>query len=365
MSLAEPLQQIDRTYVLHRGRKLSYFGGCDYFRMSSHPAVLKALAEGTRKFGLNVAASRTTTGNHELFGQLEKELARFFGVESAILLSNGYATNLAFAQSFADHFIHAIMDDRSHGSLTDAAALLNAPVRFFRHQDPVHAKQQLGRSGKNARPLFLTDGLFAHDGSLAPLEQYLDALPRSGMLLVDDAHGAGTIGRNGRGTPEVCGVSDPRLVQTISLSKAFGVYGGAILGTETIIGQVREQSRIFRGNTPPPLPLVNAALASLKVLNANASLRRQLNSNTQIIKDALRSAGWKLADNSSPLVGIVPASGQQAERMRRRLLRSGVYPSLVRYGHTPPPGAFRFAISSEHTELQLAALATGLGKPGE
>ena len=100
MPLAEPLQQVDRTFVLHRGHKLIYFGGCDYFRLSSHPDVLRALAEGVEKFGLNVAASRMTTGNHRLFGQLENELANFFNVEGAALLSNGYATNLAFAQSF-------------------------------------------------------------------------------------------------------------------------------------------------------------------------------------------------------------------------------------------------------------------------
>ncbi|HEY0548623.1 MAG TPA: hypothetical protein VGF13_03420, partial [Verrucomicrobiae bacterium] len=118
--LAPPLQQIDRTMVLHRGRKLIYFGGCDYFRLASHPEVLCALRVGAEKFGLNAAASRSTTGNHVLFGKLEKELARFFGVERAALLSTGYATNLAFTQTFAAEFTHALMDERSHGSPRDA-----------------------------------------------------------------------------------------------------------------------------------------------------------------------------------------------------------------------------------------------------
>lgn len=362
MSLAEPLQQIDRTFVLHRGQKLNYFGGCDYFRMSSHPDVLRAISEGIQKFGLNVAASRATTGNHELFGKLETELAKFFGAEDAILLSNGYATNLAFAQSFSSHFTHAFIDERSHSSLLDASALLDIRTVKFRHRNAEHLRKRLAPLHK-ARPLVITDGLFAHDGSVAPLAEYLAALPRNGMLLVDDAHGGGTIGRTGKGSPEVCGVRDARLVQTISLSKAFGVYGGAVLGSENMIGTLRERSRIFQGNTPPPLPLVNAVLTSLKILKTDRSLRTRLNANARHLKNALRSAGWPLAENTSPVVAIVPESSSHAESLRRGLLRSKVFPSLIRYGHTPAPGYFRFVISSEHTRAQLDALAAGLGAP--
>src|SRR5258708_13325569 len=104
MTEPEPLQQIDRTYVRFRGRKLSYFSGCDYFRLASHPEVIAALEEGVRKYGLNVAASRLTTGNHILYQQLEKRLAAFFDVENALLLSGGYVTNLIFPQTFPGNF---------------------------------------------------------------------------------------------------------------------------------------------------------------------------------------------------------------------------------------------------------------------
>ena len=194
MSLAEPLQQTGRTFVRHRGRKLIYFGGCDYFRLASHPEVLRALHEGAEQFGLNVAASRSTTGNHRLFGALEKALAKFFGVERAALLSNGYATNLAVAQTFAGEFTHALLDERSHGSPRDAVLLLGCPVATFRHRDPKDFSRVLKSCGRKARPFVLTDGMFSHDGSLAPLREYLAALPSRGLLLVDDAHGAGTLG---------------------------------------------------------------------------------------------------------------------------------------------------------------------------
>jgi 8-amino-7-oxononanoate synthase len=355
MRLAEPLQQIQRTMVLHHGRKLIYFGGCDYFRLASHPEVLRALCDGAEKFGLNVAASRSTTGNHALFGKLEKELAKFFGVERAALLSNGYVTNLAFVQTFSEKFTHALMDERSHGSLRDAAEFLKCPVHTFRHLNTTDFSQMLKSLGRSARPLVLTDGMFSHDGSVAPLRDYLDALPRRAVLLVDDAHGAGVLGKRGRGTPEVCRVRDDRMVQTISLSKAFGVYGGAVLGSARIIETVQERSRILTGNTPLPLPLANAALASLRVLRSDASLRVRLNSNTTRIKKALASSKAAIADNQSPIVAVTPRTARHASHLIHELLREGIFPSLIRYAGFPP--CFRFAISSEHTPRQLDRLA--------
>src|SRR5438445_5952373 len=125
MTEPEPLQQVERTYVRFRKRKLSYFSGCDYFRLASHPEVIAALKEGVTKYGLNVAASRLTTGNHVLYGELEKRLAAFFDAESALLVSGGYVTNLIVAQALGGNFSHAIVDEKAHPSLSDAARLLD------------------------------------------------------------------------------------------------------------------------------------------------------------------------------------------------------------------------------------------------
>lgn len=360
MSLTAPLQQVHRTRVLHRGRELDYYGGCDYFRLASHPAVLRALREGAARFGLNVAASRTTTGNHELFGRLERELARFFRRPRAALLSSGYAANLAFAQSVAGRFTHALLDERAHGSLADAAQLLGCPVRRFRHRETADVRRQWRALGRPARMLLMTDGLFAHDGSLARLNELLEVLPSRGLLLLDDAHGAGTLGRNGRGTPEIFGGRDARLVQTFSLSKAFGVYGGAVVGASGWIDALQNHSRLFMGNTPPPLPLVNAVLRSLEILRGDCAPRRRLGANVARVKDALRIAGLPVAANHSPIVGLVPESARVADRVSRALRRAGVFPPLIRYGKGAPHGFFRFALSSEHSAAQLDRLTRAL-----
>jgi 7-keto-8-aminopelargonate synthetase-like enzyme len=345
---------------MHRRRKLIYFGGCDYFRLASHPEVLRALQEGLKEYGLNVAASRTTTGNHKLFGQLEVALAKFFRAEGAALVSSGYAANLAFTQSVAGKFTHALLDGRAHGSLRDASELLICPVIPFRHRDVADLRWHLRKLDRTARPLVMTDGMFAHDGSLAPLDNYLAAMPRRGILLVDDAHGAGTLGKAGRGTPEVFGLRDPRLVQTFSLSKAFGVYGGAVVGNARVVEAIQGTSRIFIGNTPPPLPLVSAVLKSMELLRTDNSFRQRLRANTTRIKTALRVGGIALAENDSPVVAIVPATAGMAALISRQLSRTGIFPPLIRYGGGTSHGFFRFAISSEHTPMQLETLAKAL-----
>lgn len=359
MTLSPPLQQVDRTYVRFQGRKLSYFAGCDYFRLASHPQVLKATTDGVQRYGLNVSASRITTGNHALYGELEQRLAGFFGTESATLASNGYAPNLMVAQALAGQFSHALIDERAHGCLADAAHLLDCPVVKFRHRDATDVTSILQRIG-HIRPLILTDGMFSHDGAIAPLKDYLAVLPRGGMILLDDAHGAGVLGKNGRGTAEHLGVPTARIIQTITLSKAFGVYGGAVLGPRELRSAIIAKSHLFSGNTPLPLPLANAALKSLAILKTDKKLRARLVHNTQFVKTELKKLSLAIPETPSPIIPIVPQSAKEADRLKKRLLAHNIYPSFIKYPGGPDSGYFRFAISSEHTQKQLENLVAAL-----
>ena len=361
-SLGEPLQQVERTFVLRRGRKLCYFGGCDYFRLSSHPAVLAAMREGLEEFGLNVAASRKTTGNHPLYEKLEAALAAFFGVDAAVLVSNGYLANLVVAQALAGDFTHALIDERAHASLFDAAAAApGCRLMPFKHRDAADARRAARVAGRRARLLLLTDGLFSHSGQVAPLGDYLRLLPKNTVLLVDDAHGAGTLGRQCRGTVEWLGVSEERIIQTVTLSKAFGVYGGAVLGSRRLRDRIVSRSRLFTGNTPLPPPLANAALMALQVVRADARMRRRLLVNTRYVKAAFDEAGFPATDGPGPIVAIEPRGARHAESLRRRLLAHGIHPPLIHYLGGPASGYFRFAISSEHSAEQLDALARCIG----
>lgn len=354
------LEQVDRTYVRFEGRKFSYFSGCDYYRLSSHPKVVAALRRGLERDGLNVAASRVTTGNHRLYLELEAALANFFGAECATVLSNGYVANLAVTQALAGNYSHALIDDGAHLSLIDAALWLQCPIVRFRHLDSEDLRAQVRRIGKSAKPILLTDGLFAHDGKIAPLEDYLRAMPRIGVLLVDDAHAAGILGATGKGTLEHLGVSRGRVIQTITLSKAVGVYGGAVLGGVALRDKILSQSHVFIGNTPLPLPLVAATLEALKLLFNGEQLRRRLMAKVNYVKRRLRENGVLAGDTPSPIISLAVNRTGELTALKKRLRAAKIFPPFIKYPGGPGSGYFRFAISCEHTQEQLDDLVGAL-----
>ena len=259
------------------------------------------------------------------------------------------------AQALAGKFSHALIDERAHGSLVDAAVFFDCPIIRFPYRDAAAVTRIAQRIGQQSRPVLLTDGLFSHDGELAPIGDYLSVLPRDAAILLDDAHGAGTLGKTGKGTVEQPGVRSNRIIQTISLSKAFGVYGGAVLGQRSLCNRIREGSRLFGGNTPPPLPLVNAALRAVQIVKSDKSLRLRLERNVRYVKGELCRTGF-IADTPSPIVSVVPRRARDVLRLSKSLLARQIYPSLIRYPGGAASGYFRFAISSEHSLEQLGNL---------
>ena len=358
--LPDPLQQVDGTWVLHRGRKLTYFGGCDYLRLACHAAVRAAATTAMAQFGLNVAASRLTTGNHRLYIQLEDRLASFFGAEQAVLVPTGYVGNLMAIQALGNGVTHAILDEQSHPSLVDAARNLGCPAIAFKHLDPSSLARALKRLGPACRTILLTDGVFARDGAIAPLADYLRYLPARSLVILDDAHGAGILGAHGRGTLEYLGLPRRNVVQTVTLSKAFGAYGGAILTSRDHARQIVARSGAFAGSTPVPLPLAGAALVAIDLVEAEPARRQRLLKNAATIKEALRTQGIEIPDNPSPIISITPSTRAGTERLKRRLEARDIFPSLIRYPGGPAGAYFRFAISSEHTPTQLGLLIDAL-----
>ncbi len=365
--LPEPLQQVDRVFVRARGRTLVYFGGCDYFRLASHPAVKRAAHDAIERFGLNVAASRRTSGNHAVYGRLEESLRRFFLAPAAVLASSGYATATFVAQALAGEITHLLLDENAHASLVDAEPILGCKVVRFAHRSVVDLRRTLRGLGTKARVMIATDGMFSATGALAPLPEYLALLPASGRLWIDDAHGVGSLGRTGKGTWEALTSSGPfdgeeRVLMTLTLSKAFGCYGGAVLGSKELAGAIRERSRLFTGNTPLPPPLAAASLKAIGVLRATPGLRRRLESNVALLRGLLREAGWPVEESPSPVLALKPADAAQAEEMKRRLLRAGILPPFMRYPGGGEGGFFRIAVSSWHSSGQIRGLAAAVGR---
>jgi len=341
-------------------RTLTHFSGCDYFRLARDPRVAQAARAALRSHGLNVAASRRTTGNHPIYALLEGALAEFFGAEAAVVLPDGYCAPLAVAQALAGEYTHALVDELAHAALLDAARMLAVPVSAFKHRDPGALAKLAAKCGRQARPLVLTDGMFSHDGSVAPLRAYLKILPARGLLLVDDAHGAGVLGATGRGALEHAGVGRRRIVQCATLSKAFGAYGGVVLASRALRERILARSRLFAGTTPLPPPLAGAALRAIKILRREPSRRNRLRQNALQVRARLRAAGWNVADTPGPIVRLPALEATQASELKSRLLAAGIYPPFLKYGNASASGCFRFVISSEHTQGQLDTLVRAL-----
>lgn len=345
-----PLRLVDRVCVLSRGRKLVYFAGCDYLRLSSQRRVLRAIEEGLKRFGLSTAASRKTTGNHEIYGALEKAVAGFFGAEAAVLASSGYLANVAAGQALRGVVDRVLIDERCHWSLREAVASLNAPVAPFQHRDPEDLRRKAG-PGRRSRLLVVTDGVFAHDGSVAPLKRYREACGGEALLWVDDAHGVGVLGVSGGGLVESAGLSRARLIETVTFSKAFGVYGGAVVCDKSVRQRLIANSAVVSGNTPMPLPLACGVLAALNEIKSNPVLRQRLENNIGLF--------WNVFGLAQPevLIPIVALRPEKPAAVARALRAAGVFPSLIQYPGGTTGSYFRFAISSAHTREQVTRLA--------
>ncbi len=345
--------------VRYRGRDLTYFGGCDYLRLSVHPLSIQA-AKKASDFGLGVAASRRTTGNHPAIIALEQELADFFDAESSILMATGYGMNLAIGQALSGRFTHALIDDRAHVSLQDATRFLGAEVRPFRHRDP-HSLELIYRELPfDARPIVLTDGMFPLEGTVPPLQEYRRRIGDDVWWWIDDCHAVGTLGAKGRGSLEHLGWSRRHVLQVITLSKALGSFGGALLADGSTVRQIWDHSHCFVGGTPPPLPMVAAARASLRLLKRDSSRIQRLQTAVHWVKQRLLDAGLIPEVSPGPMFLICPASEASASRLRRRLLAAGIYPSHIQYPGAPLGGAYRFALSSEHSDEDIERLLNAI-----
>ncbi|HVY70802.1 MAG TPA: pyridoxal phosphate-dependent aminotransferase family protein [Verrucomicrobiae bacterium] len=350
------IEPVGLTRARFRGREFIFFGGCDYFRLASHPRVRAALAKAVEQGSISASASRVTTGTHPLHLKLETQLAEFFGAPAALLVSAGYLANSAVTQGLRGEIGLALLDERAHASLRDAARFLDCPVRTFRHRSADDLKHRAKRWRGPGELLVLTDGMFATDGAVAPLKDYLKVLPHRARFLVDDAHAAGVLGERGQGSAEHHEVSRARIIQTMTLSKAFGTFGGVVLAERELCERIRRTSTLYAGQTALPIPLAAAGLESIRLLGKQPGFHRRLRQNIGFVRGRLAGPTPLAGDDFNPILSLTPANTRQASRLRRELLRRDVYPSFIHYPGGDAGGFFRFALSSEHSRPELNAL---------
>jgi 8-amino-7-oxononanoate synthase len=360
------------------GEPYVVFGGCNYLGLAQHPDVHAAIKRGLGKWGATTTASRETTGNTKAHEDLETEIARFLGMPSAILTTEGYTANIALGQGLAGEFTVAVVDEKSHSSVVFGMGAPGLRVITYKHLDAADAVRLAKRErGAGERVVVMSDGVFAAGGSVAPAGEILAGLPENVLLILDDCHGFTVLGECGRGTASHFGIAgDPRLILTTTLGKGLGCYGGAVLGPAGLVSRIRERALVYRGTTPCPPPLIEGAREALRVLEREPEHLEALRRNIGHMKRALTEAiGWKPLQDPAMVRGGPDGRGgtpevpifvfhlptaAEMERVQKALDDEGYFVPLIDYPGGPVPLYFRPTVTASHTGGQIEAFVKAL-----
>ena len=350
-----------------KGRSIILLASNDYLGLANHPAVKEAAISAIQRFGVGAGASRLISGSLPPHQQLENTLATFKGTESALTFGSGYTTNVGIIPALIDSQGLILADRLCHASLIDGCRASKSTLRIFHHNDLEHLKKLLGKRSAQRPTLIVTEGVFSMDGDLTPLPELVKlANEYDTNLLVDDAHGTGVMGQNGRGTVEHFGVNPDSLFQMGTLSKALGTSGGYVVGSNSFIQYLINTCRSFMYTTAPPPAMAAAADAALKIVQSDIDRRQRLWRNRDHLYQGLTSMGFKLARSQSPILPIILNDPRLAMEMSTRLLAQGVYVPAIRPPTVPKnTSRLRVTVTSEHKPEQLNAALSTFQKAGK
>lgn len=343
-----------------------YFAGTSYLGLHGHPAVIAAGCKALRKYGVHTATTRAGFGTSALLLAVEQRAAEFFGAETAFYFSTGYTSNHIAVQALADQVDAVLVDEAAHYCLLEAARLAGKPVQTFRHLEPADLRAKLAQG---MRPLVLADGVVSSTGRIAPVLEYLRVLEDSApaILHLDDAHGAGVLGANGRGTFEHFGLwahvnggpsrAGVTLSTTATTAKALGGFGGLLTGTTAWVEAARRASHYYNGASAPPHPVSACTLAALGICMSEPERRERLRGNGQQLRDGLRALGADVSDEPTPNIGVVLGDAPRMRLLHDALRAQRILvPYVPAYAGTGPEGLLRFAVCSEHTPDMITRL---------
>ena len=347
------------------GRELIAFCCNDYLGLAADPLLIEALREGTSMYGAGSGASHLISGHSRAHEKLENALADFFSPHimsgRALYLSSGYMANLAVITALADAHSEIFSEALNHASLIDAARLSRAKITIYPHRDLTGLGTMLAASTAE-RKLIVTDGVFSMDGDIAPLKEILQLCElHDAWLIVDDAHGFGVLGKQGRGLVEHFSLRSERLILIGTLSKAAGVAGAFVTAHETIIEWLIQRARPYIYSTASPPALAHALLTSLKIIAGEEGTCRRAVLNERIAqwKSAVNLNHWQMLDSETPIQPVLIGENARTMAAAHQLREQGFWVGSVRPPTVPLGTArLRVTLSAAHTLDQVAQLAS-------
>jgi 8-amino-7-oxononanoate synthase len=341
------------------------FAGSNYLDLAHHPEVVEAAAAAAREFGCAAGGSRLINGNLEIHQALESELAEFLGTESALAFSTGYMANVGVIPALADRGDVVISDALSHASIIDGCRLSRAEVRVFPHADLDGLEKVLRETASTRREvLVVVDGVYSMDGDVAPLAELVPLAKRWGAtVLVDDAHGTGTLGTTGRGSSELCGVDGDVNIVLGTLGKSLGSFGAFVAGSHALRDLLVNTARSFIFSCALAPPQVAAARAALAVMRREPWRRERLAQNANRLRNGLAQRGISTAPSTTHILPLIVGDNDATMRLCGHLLESGVYAQGIRHPSVPEGTArLRITPMATHRDSEIDYLVDLLGK---
>jgi len=348
------------------GRRVLNFCSNNYLGLADHPALKAAAHKAVDEFGVGPAAVRSIAGTLTLHLQLEERLARFKGAEATIAFQSGFNANVAVIPALVGKEDVIFSDELNHASIIDGCRLSGAKIVRYAHNDPAALEQAIRSETGYRRALIISDGVFSMDGDIAPLPALVEVAERYNILLmVDDAHGEGVLGRGGRGIVDHFGLHGRVDVEVGTLSKAFGVVGGYVAGRREIVEWLRQRGRPFLFSSAVPAADTAACLAAVDLLEASTELVDRLWENARFFQAEMRRLGFDTGRTQTPITPVMLGEAPLAQEFSRRLFAEGVFAMAIGYPTVPKGKArIRVMISAAHSREDLEKGLAAFAKVG-
>src|SRR5271154_5317698 len=343
------------------GKKVINLASNNYLGLTTHPKLREAALEATRKYGVGSGAVRTIAGTMKIHMDLEEKIARFKNVEACVVFQSGFAANAGTVSAILGKDDFIVSDALNHASIIDGARLSRAKILVFRHKDVAHAEEQLASvKDEPGKKLLISDGVFSMDGDIGPLPGLCDVAEKYGaIMMVDDAHASGVLGRNGRGTIDHFKVHGRVDIQVGTLSKAIGALGGYVCGTRDLIDYLYHRARPFLFSTSHPPSVAASCIAAFDILENEPERIARLWENTAYFKQQLADAGFDIGGVSTPksetpITPIIIGDGKKTMDFSKALFDAGVMATGIAFPTVPEGKArIRTIMTSEHTRAQI------------
>ena len=338
------------------GKKVLNFCSNNYLGLANHPKIVAAAKKAADEMGVGPAAVRTIAGTTSLHLELEKRLAAFKGVEAAITFQSGFTANLATIPALVGKEDVIFSDRLNHASIIDGCRLSAGKIIPYEHCDVVSLEAVIKENlSQYRRAIIITDGVFSMDGDVAPLDKiYAVANKYDILLMVDDAHGEGVLGKGGRGIVDAFGLHGKVDVEVGTLSKAFGVVGGVVAGSKVIIEWLSQRGRPFLFSSAVTAPDAAACLAALDLLEASTELVDRLWENARYFKAEMKTLGFNTGLSTTPITPVMLGEAPLAQQFSRELFEAGVFAMALGFPTVPQGKArIRVMISAAHSRDDL------------